>query len=126
VLSEAAVEILMDRPWKGNVRELENAVERAVLMASGGTIEPDHFRLEEGCLPVIPLTQSTGQAGGSGGGSLWEMERELIFKTLANVKGNRTHAAKVLGISIRTLRNKLREYRQQAGPAAADQAQPEE
>jgi two-component system response regulator FlrC len=49
-------------------------------------------------------------------GSLWEMERELIFKTLARVKDNRTHAAKELGISIRTLRNKLREYRQGSVP----------
>jgi len=49
-------------------------------------------------------------------GSLWEMERELIFKTLARVKDNRTHAAKELGISIRTLRNKLREYRESERP----------
>jgi DNA-binding NtrC family response regulator len=52
----------------------------------------------------------------SGNGSLWEMERELIFKTLARVKDNRTHAAKELGISLRTLRNKLREYRDDGRP----------
>lgn len=126
VLSEAAVAILMDRPWKGNVRELENAVERALLMASGGTIEPDHFRLDEDGPSVTPVTPPVGPVDGSGSGSLWEMERDLIFKTLAGVKGNRTHAAKVLGISIRTLRNKLREYRQQSAPAGAGQAGPEE
>ncbi len=125
-LSEAATAILMDRPWKGNVRELENAVERAVLMASGGTIQPEHFRLEENGPAVIPVTQPAGQVGGSGGGSLWEMERDLIFRTLARVQGNRTHAAKVLGISIRTLRNKLREYRQQTAPALAGQTPSEE
>jgi two-component system response regulator FlrC len=53
-------------------------------------------------------------------GSLWEMERELIFKTLAKVKDNRTHAAKELGISIRTLRNKLREYRVGGGPISVE------
>lgn len=125
-LSEAAIAILMDRPWKGNVRELENTVERAVLMASSGTILPEHFRLEENGPAVIPVTQPAGHAGGSGGGSLWEMERDLIFRTLAGVKDNRTHAAKVLGISIRTLRNKLREYRQQSVPVAAEQSSPEE
>ena len=57
----------------------------------------------------VPLAQPAN-------GSLWEMERELIFKTLAKVKDNRTHAAKELGISIRTLRNKLREYRVGGGP----------
>mgnify|MGYP003349209654 FL=1 len=51
-----------------------------------------------------------------GNGSLWEMERELIFKTLSKVNDNRTHAAKELGISIRTLRNKLREYRETEQP----------
>lgn len=53
-------------------------------------------------------------------GSLWEMERDLIFKTLARVKENRTHAAKELGISIRTLRNKLREYRDLGYQVAAE------
>jgi DNA-binding NtrC family response regulator len=61
-------------------------------------------------------------------GSLWEMERELIMKTLDRLNGNRTHAAKALGISIRTLRNKLREYRQLAdqGSTPANEMQDEE
>jgi len=130
-LSEAALEALCARPWKGNVRELENVVERAVLMATAGTITSEHVPFDEGQSPgasgvttvglsttgmpepAPPPAQSAGTSGASNGGSLWEMERELIFKTLAKVNGNRTHAAKVLGISIRTLRNKLREYRQQ-------------
>ena len=141
VLSEAAAEVVCARPWKGNVRELENVVERAVLMASAGTIQPEHFQFDESQSPgVSPVTTARGSladtrpalppassagassaADASSGGSLWEMERELIFKTLAKVNGNRTHAAKVLGISIRTLRNKLREYRQ-LGEASVPEA----
>ena len=85
-------------------------MERAVLLAGNGPILPIHV-LEDingqpvVCAPVpsVPLSSVNG--------SLWEMERELIFQTLTRVKENRTHAAKELGISIRTLRNKLREYR---------------
>ncbi|OQW35824.1 MAG: sigma-54-dependent Fis family transcriptional regulator [Nitrospira sp. SG-bin1] len=94
--------------WKGNVRELENVMERAVLLAGQGPILPEHCPPEQsGDTPAKPV-----QAPQAINGSLWEMERELIFKTLARVKDNRTHAAKELGISIRTLRNKLREYRE--------------
>ncbi|MBI3603547.1 MAG: sigma-54-dependent Fis family transcriptional regulator [Nitrospirae bacterium] len=130
-LSEAALEVLVGRPWKGNVRELENVVERAVLMAVSGTIEPEHFRFEEGGAAVLPvptpaLAASADAGGASGGGSLWEMERDLIFKTLAGVNDNRTHAAKVLGISIRTLRNKLREYRQGTESALSEPASSED
>lgn len=103
--------MLQDRRWKGNVRELENVVERAVLLAGNGPILPGHLLLESGGQPVIPASAlSVPQP--SGNGSLWEMERDLIFQTLARVRENRTHAAKELGISIRTLRNKLREYRE--------------
>ena len=109
-ISAAAYAMLQDRRWKGNVRELENVMERAVLLAGNGLILPSHVLMESGgqpvsCAPVptVPLPSANG--------SLWEMERELIFQTLARVNENRTHAAKELGISIRTLRNKLREYR---------------
>lgn len=119
-ISDAAMAALQQRSWKGNVRELENAVERAVLLAAGGTIEPAHLRIEDMPAAVSPLTSRSVPAEPCGTGSLWEMERELITKTLERLNGNRTHAAKALGISIRTLRNKLREYRQmgQAGPVS--------
>ncbi|MCS6896776.1 MAG: sigma-54 dependent transcriptional regulator [Nitrospira sp.] len=109
-ISESTLAYLQRLPWKGNVRELENVIERAVLLAGEGPILPDHCLLEvretAGASSVpTPVSQP------SANGSLWEMERELIFKTLARVNDNRTKAAKELGISIRTLRNKLREYR---------------
>jgi len=109
-VSAEAYAMLQDRRWKGNVRELENIMERAVLLAGNEPILPGHLLLESGGQPASPaLVPSAPQP--SGNGSLWEMERELIFQTLARARENRTHAAKELGISIRTLRNKLREYR---------------
>lgn len=111
-LSEEALVYLQRLAWKGNVRELENVMERAVLLAGDSPILPEHC-------PVVTCDESGGQPVRPPqpvNGSLWEMERELIFKTLARVKDNRTHAAKELGISIRTLRNKLREYRESERP----------
>jgi DNA-binding NtrC family response regulator len=112
VLSDDAGTHLQRLAWKGNVRELENVMERAVLLAGHGPILPEHCSPEKAdetvLQPIRPQQPSNG--------SLWEMERELIFKTLARVKDNRTHAAKELGISIRTLRNKLREYRESERP----------
>ena len=113
-MSDEAIHLLESKPWKGNVRELENAVERAVLLAKGNTIEPEHFPADD--MNTLPEPQPLPPSSGSSGeGSLWNMERDLIFRTLGKVKGNRTHAAKELGISIRTLRNKLREYRELSG-----------
>ncbi|MDH5670336.1 MAG: sigma-54 dependent transcriptional regulator [Nitrospira sp.] len=106
VLSESALAHLQRLPWKGNVRELENIMERAVLLAGHGPVLPEH------CPGEIRETAPSAVGVSTANGSLWEMERELIFKTLARVNDNRTHAAKELGISIRTLRNKLREYRE--------------
>jgi DNA-binding NtrC family response regulator len=110
-LSERAIADLQQRPWKGNVRELENVMERAILVATGGAVDVDHLMPGDGTVPVREVGAVDTLVTASAHGSLWEMERDLIFKTLARVKENRTHAAKELGISIRTLRNKLREYR---------------
>ena len=117
VLSEGALSHLQRLPWKGNVRELENVMERAVLLAGHGPILTEHCSVEvrDGAAPAVAIAPTALQLAN---GSLWEMERELIFKTLGRVKENRTHAAKELGISIRTLRNKLREYRGTEQPVA--------
>lgn len=110
-LSDRAIADLQQRLWKGNVRELENVMERAILVAVGGAVDVDHLMPGDGVVPPRDVETVEPLGAPSAHGSLWEMERDLIFKTLARVKENRTHAAKELGISIRTLRNKLREYR---------------
>jgi two-component system response regulator FlrC len=109
-VSEEALEFLKGQPWKGNVRELENVLERAVLLAGGSAIVPAFLRGEESAAASVA---TPSDCAGAASGTIWDMERELILKTLAEHRGNRTHAAKTLGISIRTLRNKLREYREQ-------------
>ncbi|MDH5563955.1 MAG: sigma-54 dependent transcriptional regulator [Nitrospirota bacterium] len=106
-ISEEAMMFLKSRPWRGNVRELENVIERGVLFAENGPLQVEHFQFDE---PT--LGSGTTQAPS---GTIWEMERDLILRTLGQHNGNRTHAARTLGISIRTLRNKLREYRELNG-----------
>jgi DNA-binding NtrC family response regulator len=104
-VSPEAQALLQKYDWKGNVRELENFIQRAALVCEDGIIQPRHFFLDG---VVEPQNKSEGVPVGS---TLKEMEKQLILKTLEEVGDNRTHAARVLGISIRTLRNKLNEYR---------------
>jgi two-component system response regulator FlrC len=109
-LSSEALSQLLARPWKGNVRELENAMERACLLASlDKVILPEHLGFTEP-MKKEPVVHN-GSANGAEKMTLWEVERDLILDTLEKMGGNRTHAAKRLGISIRTMRNKLKEYR---------------
>ncbi|MEK7702627.1 MAG: sigma-54 dependent transcriptional regulator [Nitrospirota bacterium] len=146
-ISREAILALMTRPWRGNVREMENVMERATLLAEmqDGVILPEHLDITgatvvmsgsfsiNGAPDVVPMkengskamsTSSAERVNGTtesrfgGGVTLWEVERNLILGTLDEMAGNRTHAAKRLGISIRTLRNKLKEYR---GPDAAEE-----
>ena len=105
-LTEEAVQLLMQKQWRGNVRELENVMERAILMCKGDLIDKDG----------LFITERDRQPENTGGTfmhtiSLREMEKKAIFHTLDQTNGNRTHAAEILGISVRTLRNKLNEYR---------------
>ena len=106
--------------WPGNVRELENAMHRAVLLSNGPEIDEIAIRLPDG-QPLAPADAHarTAQAAASTadavsrnfvGQTVSEMEQLLIIDTLEHCFGNRTHAANILGISIRTLRNKLKEY----------------
>jgi DNA-binding NtrC family response regulator len=100
------------------VRELENAVHRAVLLAAGPEIDADAIRTPEGeslsPAPCDPASRAARAAEAVTralvGRTVAEVERDLILDTLDHCLGNRTHAAKILGISIRTLRNKLGEY----------------
>ena len=106
------------RRLEGNVRELENTMHRAVLMASGEEIgpeailAPDGARLDQQRAPSVADAALAAEQVSRAlvGRTVAEVERDLILETLKHCLGNRTHAANVLGISIRTLRNKLNEY----------------
>jgi DNA-binding NtrC family response regulator len=102
-LTDAAVRMLEGHGWPGNVRELENVVQRAVILCSGRDIGTEHLELEGWASgPTEPS---------AGAQTVAEMERELILATLKRLGGNRTHTARALGVSVRTIRNRLREYR---------------
>ena len=118
LLSSEARRALNAHRWPGNVRELENTLHRAVLLASGpeigvdGILTPDGARLDQArggvaAQAAIAAEQITRHMVGR---TVAEVERDLILETLKHCLGNRTHAANILGISIRTLRNKLNEY----------------
>jgi DNA-binding NtrC family response regulator len=108
-ISDAAMAQLANNDWKGNIRELENTIERAVLISTGSKLMPEHFILDSIDSEMHSQTAVPMKAGMT----VREMERQLITRTLEKVNDNRTRAAELLGISIRTLRNKLREYKQE-------------
>ncbi|MCX7725248.1 MAG: sigma-54 dependent transcriptional regulator [Chitinispirillaceae bacterium] len=105
-IEEKALKILLQYNWPGNVRELENAIERAVVLTRSGTITAEMFNLKAPSDHSIEGTDDKLRPGMT----IAEAERILIFKTLEACNQNRTKAAEMLGISIRTLRNKLNEY----------------
>jgi transcriptional regulator with PAS, ATPase and Fis domain len=107
-IDDIAIKTLINHDWKGNIRELENIMERAVLISVGGLILPEHLLLDLSVHEPDSATAFSVNAGYT----VREMEKKLIFRTLKDVNDNRTHAAELLGISIRTLRNKLREYKE--------------
>jgi two-component system response regulator FlrC len=107
-LSDEAEALLKSYTWPGNVRELENVIERAVLIADRGAVQPEHLHLEKDERVYVEVDSATVSLKGS---TLWEMEKNLIVETLKEVNGNKTKASKILGISVRTMRNKLHEYK---------------
>ena len=114
-LTPDGVQALMSYGWPGNVRELENAMHRAVLLADNDRIGAESIVLGGRRLAAEDLSTAADAADGAEGGVLVgrtvaEVERRLIIDTLQHCLGNRTHAANILGISIRTMRNKLRQY----------------
>lgn len=137
-LSGAAERALMAHRWPGNVRELENVMQRALIMAPGNRIEPAHLYLPEvprACsdsinevvslvvtaapVDIQPADSSTGAKPSAfsmpdaDGGNMRDLEREHILRTLAEVGGSRKRAVERLGIADRTLRYKLKQYREE-------------
>lgn len=111
-----AMDKMIQWPWPGNVRELENAVQRGLLLCDAPVIN----------VKALLLGEDSGADIGKHspklvGMTVKDLERKLIGQTLLHVNQNRTHAAKMLGISIRTLRNKLREYQQQPETTVASE-----
>ncbi|HWM47248.1 MAG TPA: sigma-54 dependent transcriptional regulator [Xanthobacteraceae bacterium] len=115
--SEAKRQLSISR-WPGNVRELENTMHRAVLLASGDEIGPEAILAPDGTRidPSKPAAVAHATLAAEAvtralvGRTVADVERDLILETLKHCLGNRTHTANILGISIRTLRNKLNEY----------------
>jgi len=107
-LSDEAEALLKSYTWPGNVRELENVIERAVLITDRGAVQPEHLHLEKDERVYVEVDSATVSLKGS---TLWEMEKNMIVETLKEVNGNKTKASKILGISVRTMRNKLHEYK---------------
>ncbi len=121
-IAEAAKHALTTYTWRGNVRELENTIHRAVLLAQGPEITEAAIRLPDGSkvgnAVAITTPAAIARAAQAAeavnremvGRTVADVERDLILQTLDHCLGNRTHAANILGISIRTLRNKLKQY----------------
>jgi DNA-binding NtrC family response regulator len=119
-ISKSALELLFSYHWKGNVRELENTMHRAVLLSQNAEIDEAAIMLEtifdKRNEPSLRIAHEEDESPEEilnknfVGRSLESVEKELIVSTLDHCMGNRTHAANILGISIRTLRNKLKEY----------------
>jgi DNA-binding NtrC family response regulator len=123
-LSAEARRALVVNRWPGNVRELENTLHRAVLLATGdeigadGLLTPDGSRIDQTRTPAVAHAALAAEQVTRVlvGRTVAEVERDLILETLKHCLGNRTHAANILGISIRTLRNKLNEYSADGSP----------
>jgi len=100
VMEAEAIEYLQERPWRGNVRELENLVARACILSNCAVIKLTHVK------DIESASENAVNCG-----SVKEMETKLILDALKSMKGNRTKAASALGITVRTLRNKINEYK---------------
>jgi DNA-binding NtrC family response regulator len=124
-VSEAVMSAFQTHGWPGNVRELRNTLERAVIMCSGPTVEPKHLPPGFGKFVARAPVQDTNAIHLGVGTTVDEAERLLILKTLEATHNNKTKAAEILGISLKTLHNKLKEYGQHsihAGHSEADAA----
>jgi len=110
-INEEMMSRLMAYDWPGNVRELRNTIERAVVLGGEGYLDVNHLPPGFGNRPARPLPDNQGNLVQVGvGTTVDEVERLLIVKTLESTNNNKTKAAEILGISLKTLHNKLKEY----------------
>ncbi len=115
-VSEAVLHQFQSHSWPGNVRELRNTLERAVIVCEGAVVETKHLPPGFGQIPSRPAAADPDAIHLGVGTTVEEAERQLILKTLASTSNNKTRAAEILQISLKTLHNKLKEY----GAATAD------
>jgi len=117
-VSEAVLNQFRNYSWPGNVRELRNTLERAVIVCDSGMIETKHLPPGFGQAPVRTAANDPDAVRLGVGTTVGEAEKMLILKTLESTSNNKTRAAEILGISLKTLHNKLKEY----GGSTADAA----
>ena len=115
-VSEAVLNSFQNYSWPGNVRELRNTLERAVIVSDGAVVETRHLPPGFGQTPVRTSADDPDAVRLGVGTTVEEAEKMLILKTLEATSNNKTRAAEILGISLKTLHNKLKEY----GNAGAD------
>jgi DNA-binding NtrC family response regulator len=109
-VDQGALDLLMAHPWPGNVRELRNSIERAAIVCEGTLITPAHLPVHPAPRAAVAAPAGASSVAFTVGTSLDDAERVLILKTLAAAGNNKTQAAHTLGISLKTLHNKLRRY----------------
>lgn len=111
-VSPAALAVLRDQHWSANVQELEHVMLRAVILARGTDIQPEHLTNADGTLLKTAVAEPAKSASPAGlvGRTMAEVERDLILQTLQHCGGNRTSASSILGISVRTMRNKIKSF----------------
>jgi DNA-binding NtrC family response regulator len=124
LVSEAVMNLFQNNSWPGNVRELRNTLERSVIVCEGSVIETRHLPPGFGQAPARPAAYDPNALHLGVGTTVEEAERLLIMKTLESTNNNKTRAAEILGISLKTLHNKLKEYGAAAAPAAGSAAEP--
>jgi DNA-binding NtrC family response regulator len=119
-VSEAVLNQFTNYAWPGNVRELRNTIERAVIVCESGMIETKHLPPGFGQGPLRTAANDPDAVRLGVGTTVGEAEKMLILKTLESTSNNKTRAAEILGISLKTLHNKLKEYGSAAADAAAE------
>jgi two-component system response regulator FlrC len=110
-LNAASEQAMLNYGWPGNVREMENVIQRAVILAPGEVVNPEHLHLPSWQAPSVNAEDNLGSDEG-GAQDLKSLEKTHIMTTLASVNGSRKLAAQKLGMSERTLRHKLQQYRE--------------